>query len=452
MNKPGLTGFCGGAGKAMLAAAAVFAARPIVAASTQPQSQPAATAPATPAAPPPYLRVVEEKGKAVELQIATRSYKPANGTGPTVALVGVAHIGDQAFYSNVQKLLESYDVVLYESVKPAGTGGAGGKTAKERVASTHEAMQFIGSVIETHHLKRGHYPADTKSLIEFAAAQDPRIARFVNVALIDAWGRSMSYQLKMDESGGRYQLLSMGADGKPGGEGEDADLDLADQAPPEPLLLSKDDGLQSQLASALGLKFQLEALDYARPNWRCSDMAIDEVNRRLEAKGLDFSLMGGTLAGSSLPAQLIKLVLGLMKFADTFLEGAIADTFKVVMIEMLGDPKLIDMSLDQLGKGFGEVIVNDRNQIPLDDLARIIEREPQVKSVAILYGAAHMDTMAAQLIKQLDYVPVEGPAGEQWLTVMRVDFTQSKVSPQELSKIRMMMKQMIREQTKRKGS
>ena len=47
---------------------------------------------------------------------------------------------------------------------------------------------------------------------------------------------------------------------------------------------------------------------------------------------------------------------------------------------------------------------------------------------------------------------VEGPAGEQWLTVMRVDFTQSKVSPQELSKIRTMMKQMIREQAKRKRS
>src|SRR4030095_4165289 len=100
-----------------------------------------------------------------------------------------------------------------------------------------------------------------------------------------------------------------------------SDLNLADQQPPDPFMLSKEDGLQSQLASALGLKFQLDALEYDKANWRCSDMAMDEVNRRLQARGLDFGMSGGTLAGSSFPAKVVKVVLGLMKFLDSLSNG-----------------------------------------------------------------------------------------------------------------------------------
>lgn len=414
---------------------------------TRPAAPPATPASAPAAAKPsaPYLRVVEEKNKSVELQIATRTFAPAAGAkGPKVALVGVAHIGDKSFYDGVQKLLEGYDVVLFESVKPPGTGGAGGDTPKRRIDSTKAAMQFIGSMIETERAKAAAYPKDAEALIEFARQADPRLERFVRTALVDAWGHQLVYEFKADQTGqaggiGGYALTSLGADGASGGEGENADIAIADLKAPEALALSKDDGLQTQLADALGLKFQLTALDYGLPNWRCSDMAVDEVQRRLEAKGLDFDLIGGTLAGSSLPAKLVKVMLGLMKFADSFLEGAIADTFKVVMIEMLGDPTLIDQSLDQLGQGFGEVIVKDRNQVPLDDLRAIVAAEPKIKSVAILYGAAHMDSMEASLQSQLGYEPSGEP---QWLSAIRVDLTQSKVRQQDLNQIRAMMKQM----------
>ncbi len=458
--------------------------------STPPETAPSEkTAAAQPADKPadiakgsPYLRVTEKKGKWIALEIASHDFAPVDKPGPRVGLVAVAHIADRSFYQSVAKLLEEYDVVLFESVKPPGTGGTpdveSGATDAQRIDITKAAMQFVGGMIEAFHAQKKEYPADLKSLEQFATEKDVRLARFLNAALTDGWGHNLIYErtkiepAKADspatdlahDAGAQdaahatpakpaeqytYSLISLGADGKPEGDGPNTDLALADQHPPDPMVLSKEDGLQSQLAGALGLQFQLDSLPYDKANWRCSDMAMDEVNRRLTAKGLDFGMIGGTLAGSSLPAKLIKLFLGFMKMADQFMEGAIADTFKVVMIELLGDPKVLDSGMEQLGSGFGEVIVDDRNQVVIDDLKRLIKREPGVKSVAILYGAAHMTDMSKRLEEQLGYKPM-GEDHIRWMQAIKVDLTQSKISASDIDSVRSMMKQMLRQQLKKK--
>jgi general secretion pathway protein G len=423
-----------------------------VRAADPPQSPPPKQSGSDAGADSRFLRVVEVKDKSIALQIVSRTFLRPVGTGPKVTLVGVAHIGDKAFYQSLQKHLDSYDVVLYESVKPPGASRAHGETDQERVASTLASMRFIGGMIQACHMRTGKYPVDLGELRTFATSQDSRLGAFITAAMIDAWNNPLRYERAATEDSATttppFSLVSVGADGKPGGEDENADLILALDSLPDSFEMSKDDGIQSQLASSLGLQFQLDAICYDRPNWRCSDMAMDEVNRRLQAKGLDFSLIGGTLAGSSLPAKIIKIMLGLMKLADTFMDGAIADTFKIIMIELLGDERLIDMSLDQLGDGFGEVIVSDRNQVAIDDVKRVIEREPQVKSVAIFYGAAHMPDMVKKLSEQLGYEPAPSEA-DQWFTAIKVNYSESAVSPAEVRKLRMMMRQMIRQQLRR---
>lgn len=427
----------------MLPAAAEMASPPEI--STSSATEPAASEViATPTAIDipklPYVRIKEEKNKFISLEIASRDFVPANGQGPKVCLVAVSHIADKSFYQSVQKLLDSYDVVLYESVKPAGAGGAHGDTEAERVASTRAAMQFVGGLIEAYRAGKGAYPADIEAVKQFTNAEDPRLGRLFDVAMIDAWGHRLVYQPKVDPAG--YDLVSLGADGTVGGEEFAADITLGDHLL-SPLQLKKEDGLQSQLASALGLKFQLDSLSYDKPNWRCSDLALDEVTRALAARGLDFEAIGGTLAGSSLPAKIISFLLNLMKVFDT--KGQLADTFKVIMIQLLGDPALMERGLvDQLGEGFNEVIVVQRNQRAIDDLLSIIKNEPPTKSVAILYGAAHMPDLVDKLMTQLGYRPVEGPEGEHWFSAIKVDFTKSVVSPEEVMQLRMMIKQMMR--------
>ncbi|MCI0675742.1 MAG: type II secretion system protein GspG [Phycisphaerales bacterium] len=402
---------------------------------------------------PRHLRLSEEKGRSLALQIATTAFKRPDGAGPTIALVGVAHIADRSFYRAVQDILDQHQLVLYESVKPPGTSGAGGETHQERLESTKAAMRFLGSVIEAHRAQTHEYPPNLEALRAFAAAENPRLTKFLEAAIRDAWGNQFVYLPEAkaeahppegEAAQPAFQLISLGSDGQPAGEGEAQDIHFDET--PSPDLLSHDDNLQQQLADALGLEFQLQALSYEKDNWRCSDMAMDVLSRRLQDKGIDFDVVGGTLAGSSLPAQIIKLLLGLIRFADSFLDGAIADTFKVVMIEMLADETVMDQALEQLGPGFGEVIVNDRNQIVIDDLKKVIEREPDIKSVAVLYGAAHMPDLTERLCSQLGYAAADE---QQWVTAIEVDFRRSAVSANEIDRIRAMVRQMMRQQMRR---
>lgn len=385
-----------------------------------------------------YMRAAEDPSRSISLEIASRILEPG-GPGPTVALVGVSHIGEHELYQRVQDLLDQYDVVLYESVKPAGTGGAGGKDDAERAESTRAAMEFLATVIEAHRLRLQRYPGDLAELGEFASALDPRMSEWVTVAATDGWGAPIGYDATPDGTG--FELLSLGADRKRGGEGPDADLSVTNGSESSAALLAdQEDNLQGELAKALGLEFQLDALDYGRDHFRCSDMSMDQLERAFRRQGLDFGPIGGSLAGSSLPGRLAVGLLRVGRILDVFLDGAIADAMKIMLIELFNDQRVLEMSLQQFGPGFAKVIIEQRNQVVVDQLKSIVAREPEVKSVAILYGAAHMPDMAGRLGDQLGY----RPAGEQWFTALEVDLAHSPISESQLQTIRGIVRQQLR--------
>lgn len=72
-----------------------------------------------------YIRVAKtESKKPKALQTAIVRYKGKNGSmyaGKVVDLVGVVHIGQAEYYSELNKRLAKYDSVLYELVAPDGT-------------------------------------------------------------------------------------------------------------------------------------------------------------------------------------------------------------------------------------------------------------------------------------------------------------------------------------------
>ena len=107
----------------------------------------------------------------------------------------------------------------------------------------------------------------------------------------------------------------------------------------------------------------------------------------------------------------------------------------------------MEMSMGQFGEGFSEVIVEMRNQVVIDDLKSIIENDgkgenPGVSSIAVLYGAAHMQDMARRLIDQLGYQPTQ----VKWNRAIEVDLEESVVSQRELMQIRMMVRNAMRSQ------
>jgi hypothetical protein len=74
------------------------------------------------AAPAPkFLRLSRDKDEElVSMDTALVRYVPKEGEGPVVDLIGVVHFGEKDYYTQLNKLFEEYDAVLYELVAPEG--------------------------------------------------------------------------------------------------------------------------------------------------------------------------------------------------------------------------------------------------------------------------------------------------------------------------------------------
>ena len=68
-----------------------------------------------------FVRIAEnDQNRATALQLAVTTYAPRDERlGLSVDLVGAVHIGDPAYYEQLNELFETYDVLLYELVAPA---------------------------------------------------------------------------------------------------------------------------------------------------------------------------------------------------------------------------------------------------------------------------------------------------------------------------------------------
>ena len=98
----------------------------------KPEAKPAKTKPAA----DQFMRVRKDvRGEPISMDTAVISYVRSDGSQSDVRvdLVGAVHVGDKAYYDELNKLFESYDAVLYELVAPEGTkvpkGGRKGTSA-----------------------------------------------------------------------------------------------------------------------------------------------------------------------------------------------------------------------------------------------------------------------------------------------------------------------------------
>ena len=98
-------------------------------------------------------------------------------------------------------------------------GGAKSKTAAVQIADIEKAMELFK-------LDVGRFPT-TEEGLEALARRPPTVASgwsgpYLKGSLpTDPWGKPYHYQLA---PGGAVEILSLGADGAPGGEGENADI------------------------------------------------------------------------------------------------------------------------------------------------------------------------------------------------------------------------------------
>jgi len=360
-----------------------------------------------------YLRL-DEDSEGLELMLAVRTLRADRPDAPstTVSLVSVIHVGEARYYDELAKLLAEHDVVLFEQVGgrvalPAGAEGVPW-SERSRWQATHRRMASMLAVMQAHHDWTGEASADLDELIGEASSK--REAGRMRRAAVDAWGRELL--LGAEEQGGELLAwaASLGADGVPGGEGLDADLrlDTADLA----AACADEDGLQQAFADALGLVFQLQGIDYTGAQWRNSDMSLEELTTLLDDGGDESGLLE-TMGGGSLIARFAG---GMLKFVGSTRQGR--GMLKLMGVEVLSRA---DQLLNTPPPGFEElfeILIERRNRVVLDDLTSVLENEPEVRSVAVFYGAGHMAALETALVEDLGLKLV----AERWFGAVDLRF------------------------------
>lgn len=368
----------------------------------------------------PWIRTVQTPEGVLQMQVAVRTLQRRDGTGPKLIIAGAVHIGDRPYYQALHDLLDPLDLVLYEGVLPAGAAVKEPANNAEARKLTEQRLRLLATLA----FQMGGDAAEAESVDDLISITEDRrkAADLLRVASIDGWGNPIQL---VRRDNGSLDFVSFGSDGEHGGEGDNADLKFSDQRPLAPAERGEIDGIQTQLANALGLHFQLEEMEEDGPNWRNADMSASQIERRVAELGGDASALFDQLGGTGLPAQLLGMVLRLV---ETF-PGAQARA-KMMLMDMLSQTEIMDIGMPGPdGQALMQVIIDDRNQVIVDRLREALDEAEQQnwKRLGIIYGAGHMPDLLERLDQQLDFTVVSG----DWNTAIALDLRATGISMRE---------------------
>lgn len=353
-----------------------------------------------------YLKT-DKQGLRVKLCLGKRTFVPKSGQGPEITLYGVQHVADRAFYTGLQERLAKHDVVLYELLRPVGVDPRVALDARGRVLKSEIALRAVKVLLERHKEANGTYPAR----LDDYAGKTPEERGWFALARRDAWGRALDYSVS--EDGASFRLRSLGADGAEGGEGEDADLDFADQIP----LLATEAGIhvtRDPKPNGIGLYHQNHVLDVGGDRFLRSDISAHQMSQWMAREGGDWestrkSFETQPKEGKHVskeergPAEMMRVLQMIRKLEMGY---------RAALISRERLPEVLKASL--------KVTIDDRNQVVVDDLKAILAgatRFKSPKSVGILYGAGHMLDLQDRIMEQLGYKP----ADFDWMTAIDIE-------------------------------
>lgn len=100
-------------------------------------------------------------------------------------------------------------------------------SAKHKIAE--ESIQRLSGILDLYRLDVGNYPTQSEGLaalvtdVDGAAGWNGPYLKDAD-GLHDPWGRPYIYRIPSQRPNHAFDIISLGADGQPGGSGEDADL------------------------------------------------------------------------------------------------------------------------------------------------------------------------------------------------------------------------------------
>lgn len=421
---------------------------------------PACAGRAEPADPEPYLRVQEqEETGGVNLQIALRTFQRGPNE-PTISLVGVTHIGTPGYYGQLEERLDAHDLVLFEGVGPIWAVLDHDASDADKVAATKSRIRMVG----VSAMQRRASGASVRTIDDTYAGASGYEARLIRAAGTDAWGRPLLFEASDDG----FVIESLGADGEPGGRGANADLALDDLPPIVEEELAGGEGIQTQMATAAGLVFQLSSMDYDKPHWVNSDTTAEALSYAMAGMDPDDARPGGGMPATGGGDPLFdlmsgrgfmgKMIGGVLKFVGASPQSRAM--LRLMLIETLANAdEMMDLASgldgddDGSGSGAGagiqqmmDALIDQRNDVVLGDIADAIEHartdaDHKPRSIAVFYGAGHLFEMERSLV-EMGYTPTE----TEWLDAIGVSPKDTGMSAQQIAGMRGMMRSMIESQ------
>ncbi|MAO22701.1 MAG: hypothetical protein CMJ35_13215 [Phycisphaerae bacterium] len=393
---------------------------------------------ASAAASEPYSRVVEKESGDIVLEMCTRTFVHPWGENPSVHLVSAIHIADQPYYASMQAQLNAYDTVLFEGVKPAGLDPIDPDLDDEaKVEATQDRLKLLTDIAQRYRITHGEFPQNMESLRK---ADDPRIAAIVDSIKHDAWGRVFATEhavnITDDQKRSQVTFTSYGADQQRGGEGVNADIsetakhEFNDGDKPE----KTPEGIQTQLANALRVSFQLDEMDTTNPGWINADMDINQLQHALSEYGDDSLAILDMLEGESFSAKIAGFVLGFVARSPQ-----LSSMMKLVMMDMLALVETTNIMEQQ--EAMQAVIVDGRNDVVIEYLKDTIAKHPNYADIAIFYGAGHMPGLEEALV-EMGYEP----AGDTWAQAMTVNPKDTGLNEGQVKMMRNMIKSSLEQQ------
>jgi hypothetical protein len=180
--------------------------------------------------------------------------------------------------------------------------------------------------------------------------------------------------------------------------------------------------LQHMMKDVLDLDFQLDDVDYSKPNFVHADMDAETFAKMQEERGETFQEL------------ILKQIMHAITHPEEANQGADIQPDKLVdsFVELLTRPdaerqlKLaVARQLDKIESGamgldnpMGTVIVTERNKVALNVLKDTLAAGK--RHVSIFYGAAHMPDMAKRL-HEMGFTPVSTEWNSAWDLSIRND-------------------------------
>ena len=168
--------------------------------------------------------------------------------------------------------------------------------------------------------------------------------------------------------------------------------------------------IQQTLANFLGVSFQLQQIDYTAPNFRHADLTPSQLREIMQSKNENFfsmflSLALAQSAESQNPGATASpgSTLTMMTIINALNAENQNDAFKSLFAEELGRS-----GGDIVGPALQEqlTILGDRNKVVLSTLRETL-LDPQVRTVSIFFGAAHMSGIERELTETMGFERVE---------------------------------------------